>query len=345
MRRLVGGWKFLFLDGQPFKADPAQSAQWNRGAYLVNAASHCAECHSPRNALGGIVDAQRFAGGPDLEGEGGWVPNITPKGRLAEYTDKDVGYLLKSGDTPEGDSVGGSMRAVVLNTGELTDDDRAAMAAYLKTLPPIEGPWRGRCGCARRCRSHFARSAHHSGNPVDRFGLQAIDLLDVEVIDVAGAVQIDVRQRSAESGGGEHPAAPCAVRLLVVDGLRDIRCDDRVGQRTKCNKQRHWDSLIVEPARDPAGNVGAERMTDQDDRTARSGLEAPDDFVGDGFGIGMTFNARLDSATLQLLAERDHSRGEDAGEPLQQIDLRAGRGYGSRRWVGLSIRAASQPQT
>ena len=65
-RRLLGGWKFLFLDGQPFKPDPAQSAQWNRGAYLVNALSHCAECHSPRNALGGIVESQRFAGGPNL---------------------------------------------------------------------------------------------------------------------------------------------------------------------------------------------------------------------------------------------------------------------------------------
>jgi mono/diheme cytochrome c family protein len=142
VRLLLGGWKFLFLDGQSFTPDPARSAQWNRGAYLVNAASHCAECHSPRNVLGGIVAGQRFAGGPDLEGEGGWVPNITPKGRVAEYSAKDLAYMLKTGDTPEGDSVGGSMRAVVLNTGELSDEDRAAMADYLKSLPPVEGPVR-----------------------------------------------------------------------------------------------------------------------------------------------------------------------------------------------------------
>jgi mono/diheme cytochrome c family protein len=141
VRLLLGGWKFLFLDGQPFTSTPAHSAQQNRGAYLVNAASHCAECHSPRNVLGGIVAAQRFAGGPDVEGEG-WVPNITPKGRLADYSDKDLAYLLKTGDTPEGDSVGGSMRAVILNTGQLSDGDRDAMAAYLKSLPPVEGPTR-----------------------------------------------------------------------------------------------------------------------------------------------------------------------------------------------------------
>ncbi len=79
VRRTLGGWKFLFLDGKPFQPDPSKSAQWNRGAYLVNGPGHCAECHSPRNPLGGIVSAQRFAGGPNPEGEG-WVPNITQQG-------------------------------------------------------------------------------------------------------------------------------------------------------------------------------------------------------------------------------------------------------------------------
>ena len=79
IRRNVGIWKLLFMDGKPFTPDAAHSAQWNRGAYLVNGLGHCAECHSPRNFLGGIVAAQRFAGGPNPEGEG-WVPNITQKG-------------------------------------------------------------------------------------------------------------------------------------------------------------------------------------------------------------------------------------------------------------------------
>jgi mono/diheme cytochrome c family protein len=140
IRRLVGGWKFLFLDGKPFVPDAAQSAAWNRGAYLVNGPGHCAECHSPRNALGAIVTAQRFAGGPDPEGKG-FVPNITQQG-LKDYSDKDIAYLLETGNTPEGDSVGGSMTAVIRNTSQLTAEDRAAMAAYIKSLPPVQGPKR-----------------------------------------------------------------------------------------------------------------------------------------------------------------------------------------------------------
>ena len=52
---------------KPFKPDASKDAAWNRGAYLVNGPGHCAECHSPRNLLGGIIESQRFAGGPDPE--------------------------------------------------------------------------------------------------------------------------------------------------------------------------------------------------------------------------------------------------------------------------------------
>ena len=105
IRRNIGIWKWLFMNGKPFVPDVARSAQWNRGAYLVNSLGHCAECHSPRNFLGGIIAAQRFAGGPDPEGEG-WVPNITQKG-LGDWNVKDIGYFLETGQTPDGDSAGG----------------------------------------------------------------------------------------------------------------------------------------------------------------------------------------------------------------------------------------------
>ena len=139
IRRTVGIWKWLFLDGKPFAADAAHSAAWNRGAYLVNGLGHCAECHSPRNFLGGIIAAQRFAGAPNPEGEG-WVPNITQKGDLAEWSVKDIAYFLETGDLPEGDKAVGSMARVIKNTSQLSPQDRGAMAEYLKSLPPVEGP-------------------------------------------------------------------------------------------------------------------------------------------------------------------------------------------------------------
>ena len=140
IRRNIGIWKFLFMDGKPFVADGTKSPQWNRSAYLVTSFGHCAECHSPRNALGGIVPSERFAGGPNPEGEG-WVPNITQK-RLAEWSAKDIAYFLKTGELPDGDSVGGSMTRVIKNTSQLSDEDLAAMADYIKSLPAIDGPAR-----------------------------------------------------------------------------------------------------------------------------------------------------------------------------------------------------------
>jgi mono/diheme cytochrome c family protein len=141
IRRLVGGWKFLFLASEHYRPDPAQPPAMQRGAYLVNGPGHCAQCHSPRNALGGIIASQRFAGGPDqdLKGEDAWVPNITQKG-LADWSEKDIAYMLETGDTPDGDSVGGSMAQVVKNTAQLKPEDRAAIAAYVKSLPAVEGP-------------------------------------------------------------------------------------------------------------------------------------------------------------------------------------------------------------
>jgi mono/diheme cytochrome c family protein len=139
IRRMLGGWKFLFLDGQQFKPDPSKSAQWNRGAYLVNGPGHCAECHSPRNLLGAIINSQRFAGGPDPEGGDGWVPNITQAG-IGDYSERDIERILETGDMPNGDSVGGAMTAVVGNMSKLSPEDRAAITLYVKSLPPVEGP-------------------------------------------------------------------------------------------------------------------------------------------------------------------------------------------------------------
>jgi mono/diheme cytochrome c family protein len=136
IRRQLGGWKLLFLDGQPFKPDPSQSAQWNRGAYLVNGPAHCAECHSPRNLLGGIVSGKRFAGGPSPDGQGG-VPNITQQ-KLKDWSVKDVVDTLTTGMTPDSDFVGGAMVEVVRNTSQLTPADREAIAVYIKSLPAVD---------------------------------------------------------------------------------------------------------------------------------------------------------------------------------------------------------------
>ena len=133
IRRTLGLWKLLFLDGRQFTSDPSQSAQWNRGAYLVNGPGHCAECHSPRNILGAIKSGRRFTGGPAPDGQGG-VPNITQQ-KLKNWTVNDIADTLTTGMTPDADFVGGSMVEVVRNTAQLSAADREAMATYIKSLP------------------------------------------------------------------------------------------------------------------------------------------------------------------------------------------------------------------
>ncbi|HEX3990667.1 MAG TPA: cytochrome c [Acetobacteraceae bacterium] len=138
IRRLIGFWKLLFFDRTPVVPDPNRNGGWNRGQYLVEAMSHCDECHSSRNVLGAIKPGTRFAGGEDPEGVG-FVPNITPT-RIGAWKEEDIAEMLKSGNTPDQGRVGASMSDVVTNTAMLPQSDRDAIAAYIKSLPARPTP-------------------------------------------------------------------------------------------------------------------------------------------------------------------------------------------------------------
>jgi len=107
-----------------------------RGQYLVETVGHCGDCHTPR-AWFGAPDLGRYLAGSHGGLEGEKAPNITPdpKTGIGNWSEDEIVSLLKDGGTPDGDFVGGSMAEIVRNTGRLTDDDRHAMADYLKTIP------------------------------------------------------------------------------------------------------------------------------------------------------------------------------------------------------------------
>jgi mono/diheme cytochrome c family protein len=137
IRQALAVWKWLFLDGAEFKPDPEKSEKLNRGAYLVEGPGHCAECHSPRNMMGGIVEEKRYSGGPNPDGEG-VIPNITPhKTGIADWSENDIVTALETGLMPSFDSFGGSMVKVQEAMAQLSAEDRQAIAAYLKSLPPL----------------------------------------------------------------------------------------------------------------------------------------------------------------------------------------------------------------
>ena len=130
IRRSLGLWKTLFTsDGWVVTGDLTEEE--TRGRYIAEAMAHCGECHTPRNALGGLDRANWLAGAPDPSGQGR-IPDIRPA-TLTWSKDEIVEYLT-SGFTPEYDSVGGHMAHVVSNMAQLPDSDRQAVAAYLKRV-------------------------------------------------------------------------------------------------------------------------------------------------------------------------------------------------------------------
>jgi mono/diheme cytochrome c family protein len=136
IRRALGLWQLLYVDGKTLKPNPKQSAELNRGAYLVGGPGHCGECHSPRNFLGGIIQSEAFAGARNPEGRG-TIPNITPSDDgIGDWSADDIAYMLETGNTPDFDVIGGIMAPVQENIAKLKPEDRAAIAAFLKALPP-----------------------------------------------------------------------------------------------------------------------------------------------------------------------------------------------------------------
>lgn len=138
-RRLVRDWKSGRFTPGHYVYDPAQSEQWNRGAYLATALGHCNECHTPRGLLGGLNNNRYLAGnrrGPD----GRRVPNITMDSGtgVGYWTPEQLRAFLVSGRRPDGSYTGALMSEVLATSSmPLTEADRQALVSYLRSLPSI----------------------------------------------------------------------------------------------------------------------------------------------------------------------------------------------------------------
>lgn len=134
VRRGLGLWKLLNFNTEFVAPQPADP-QVARGRYLVEALGHCAECHTPRDALGGLDRSQWLNGAANPVGTGR-IPALPPQGWSAE----DIAAYLQSGFTPSFDVVGGSMADVIANMSRIAPEDRVAIARYLlafRSLPNL----------------------------------------------------------------------------------------------------------------------------------------------------------------------------------------------------------------
>jgi mono/diheme cytochrome c family protein len=139
-RATVLGWKIMNFDPTPIEVDESQTPEWNRGNYLVNAAAHCGECHSPRTLTGGLDRSLWLAGSRDGP-EGELAPNITPdrKTGIGDWSTNDMVWYLETGFKPDGDDTQGLMSEVIEHGYSRMDQaDLRAIAVYLKSLDGIE---------------------------------------------------------------------------------------------------------------------------------------------------------------------------------------------------------------
>jgi cytochrome c553 len=134
-------WRALSFTPQTFKTDPAQSAEWNRGAYLVQGLGHCAACHAPRNALGATRNPLNLAGGM-IPMQNWYAPSLGAKDEasVAHWPLPDTVALLQNGVSPQASVLGPMAEVVKASTQHLSASDLNAMATYLRALPVAQTP-------------------------------------------------------------------------------------------------------------------------------------------------------------------------------------------------------------
>jgi mono/diheme cytochrome c family protein len=142
-RWLMGLWNSLFFEQGAYRADAAKSAQWNRGAYLVEALAHCSACHSPRNVMGAERSDKLMTGGvltePVPSGDlRPWAaPNLTSAaGGLGAWPAAEIAAYLKTGKNSFVTTFGPMNEVIMNSTQHLSDADVRAVAVYLKDLAP-----------------------------------------------------------------------------------------------------------------------------------------------------------------------------------------------------------------
>ena len=143
LRFLLLGWKLINFDQGETVYDAERSVAWNRGAYLVNHLGHCGACHTPKLLMGAVFRTDKFLAGSEAIPGPYFAPNITPHDvtGIGKWTIDDVVRALKRSITPDGVPIRGPM-AEYVNSGSsyLSEDDLAAAAIYLFSLPPEKGP-------------------------------------------------------------------------------------------------------------------------------------------------------------------------------------------------------------
>ncbi|MFM9925046.1 cytochrome c [Variovorax sp. H27-G14] len=149
MRSLMIGWNWLYLDKGVYQPDTARSAEWNRGAYLVQGLGHCGDCHTPRSMLGGVKAASDKKGEVFLSGAiiDGWYAQPlrhTDRPSMAQWSSEDIVQYLQTGRTSHTAAFGAMVDVVQNSTQHMSTQDLQAVAVYLQSLGAKDGEQQGK---------------------------------------------------------------------------------------------------------------------------------------------------------------------------------------------------------
>jgi nicotinate dehydrogenase subunit B len=215
-RSLMAGWNAMFLARTAFAAQPAQSTQWNRGAYLVNGLGHCGACHSPRNAFGAEAQGPAFLGGGTADG---WeAPALTTLSNApVPWTESELFSYLRYGHAPLHGVAAGPMAPVVGELAALPDSDIRALAHYLASLNPL--PANAQSPGYAQDLAHEYETAANGKIALDSAGARLFDGACAACHHAGDGPLLFGAHPSLALNTNLHSAAPDNLIRVILDGI------------------------------------------------------------------------------------------------------------------------------
>ena len=218
-RAFMASWNGLFHDAQPFVPTPGQSAEWNRGAYLVNGVGHCGACHTPRNALGAERSGAAYLSGAMVDG---WeAPALTALSRAPVPWSADEFYrYLRHGHTEHHGMAAGPMTPVVQQLAQVPDADIRAMATYLASFNPPA------TDAAAQAKLLVQQAAEQRSKLVGSTGQRLFDGACSACHHEGDGPKLLGVNRPLALNTNMHSAQPDNLLRVILDGVQDLPSPD-----------------------------------------------------------------------------------------------------------------------
>jgi mono/diheme cytochrome c family protein len=247
-RALLAGWNLLYLKPGPWQPDPARDADWNRGAYLVEAIGHCGACHTPHNPLGAEKGSQALAGG---QAENWYAPPLQSASPARQpWTEDSLANYLRTGFDAHHGAAAGPMTAVTEELASVPQADVRAMAVYIASLMPKSGTGAvaERDAGDPHTQAMFAGACggcHGADAPMTRDGAPSLALSTiVNAPTPQGAIQV-ILHGIPWREGKSAPYMPS-----FASALTDAQIADLAGYlRAKYSDKPAWSDLPAEVAK------------------------------------------------------------------------------------------------